>query len=192
MPQSSRADVIARVCAALSSNERDAAVEVARTQYPWTSTPFSKRAYSQIGALRIFLRDGFIDRYFGSRLVFPGVLLILARVLPGSFPAHPTWKVSESHGVYWELWPAVDHLIPVSRGGTNDSANLYSTSTLHNSAKGHWLLDEIGWNLYPAGDLSQWDGLLSWFLKYIETAPELLHHSQIKSWHKAATKATGA
>lgn len=186
MPQTNGAEIIARVCSELRAGQRERAVRIARAEYPWAKKELVKRTYSKLAATRIFRRDGFIDRYFGSRLVYPGALLLLGHLLPDEFPMHPTWKVSESHEIYWELWPAVDHIIPVSRGGSKNPENLISTSTMHNNAKGHWLPEELGWKIYPPGDLKDWDGLLSWFVTYLDQQPELLEKSIIKDWHHAA------
>jgi hypothetical protein len=39
--------------------------------------------------MEVFLRDGFLDRYTGSRLIFPATLRMLSQLLPEEFPAHP-------------------------------------------------------------------------------------------------------
>jgi len=41
---------------------------------------------------RIFARDGFIDRYRGSRLIFPAALRLLSHYLPAEFPFHKNGK----------------------------------------------------------------------------------------------------
>ena len=68
--------------------------------------------------------------------------------------------MSETHMIYWELFPTVDHVVPIARGGGDDESNWVTTSMLHNSAKSNWKLEELGWQLLPAGDIEQWDGLL--------------------------------
>ena len=137
----------------------------------------------------MFLGDGFIDRYSGTQLVFPGVLRLLARLLPAEFPAHPNWKMSASHIIYWELFPTVDHVVPIARGGT-DKNNWITTSMVLNSAKSNWTLDELRWTLLPSGDPGTWDGLLRWFLAFISRSPEHLADSYIKTWHSAAKRVT--
>ncbi len=187
MPQTNKAEVLSRVCAALAQGSPELAAGIAQSECAWNPKLVAKRSYSKALALRVFERDGFIDRYFGSPLVFPGSLLLLGHVMPSHFPAHPTWRVAESHEIYWELWPAVDHLIPLTRGGGNDEQNLVSTSTLHNNAKGHWLLEELGWSLHPPGDLRAWDGLTSWFMRYVGSHPDVLVSRQVKEWHRVLT-----
>ena len=94
----------------------------------------------------LFMRDGFIDRYTGNRLINPGVLRLLHVVLGDDFPAHPNWKVSETHLAFWELFPTVDHLVPVSRGGRDDESNWVTASMLSNQAKAQWSVDDLGWS----------------------------------------------
>ena len=99
---------------------------------------------------------------------------------------HKNWQVAHSHVVYWELWPVVDHLVPITRGGSNDDDNLVTTSELHNSAKAHWTIQELGWELVPPGDLSDWDGLMRWTLEWIECNPEFEPDQTLANWIKAA------
>ncbi len=143
-------------------------------------------------ALRVFVRDRFIDRYSGSRLVFPGALLAIGKFLPAHFPMHPTWKAGESHNVFWELWPCVDHMRPVTRGGAHDESNFVTTSTNNNVAKGNALLSELGWNLLPEpGPEETWDGLVSWYRGIVGRHSDLLSFVQLKSWDNALAKVTG-
>lgn len=100
-----KAHVIAAVCRHLASGDAADAATVARAQYPFVATAKQQRRYTERTMARIFLRDGFVDRYSGERLVFPGTLRLLSKLMPTEFPAHPNWKVSESHLVYWELFP---------------------------------------------------------------------------------------
>jgi len=120
----------------------------------------AERGYGKVTCTRIFIRDGFIDRYSGTRLIFPGVLRVLSKLLRTDFPFHPNWKMSATHPAYWELFPTIDHVVPVTRGGVYDESNWVTTSQLRNSAKGLWTLDELGWELYPPGDYASWNGLM--------------------------------
>lgn len=51
--------------------------------------------------------------------------------------------MSECHIVYWELFPTIDHIVPVARGGRNSEENWVSTSMLRNSAKFNGTLEEL-------------------------------------------------
>lgn len=188
-PLTDKTRVVKDVCSALAAGDTHAASEIAQRDYPFSATPASKRSFSATAATSVFLRDGFIDRYSGTQLVFPGVLRLLSRLLPAEFPAHPNWKMSESHMIYWELFPTVDHIQPVARGGTDTPENWVTTSMVLNSAKSNWTLSELRWTLLPPGDVS-WDGMLQWFLDFVSRSPEHLADTYLNNWHIAATRAT--
>jgi hypothetical protein len=120
-----------------------------------------------VQALRVFVRDGFIDRYSGNRLLFPPVLRLLSVMLPDAFPFHCNWKMNKTHPAYWELFPTLDHIVPVARGGPDHEDNLVSTSMLRNSAKANLTLEELGWSINPPGDMNQWDGMLAWCVELL-------------------------
>lgn len=181
-----KANIIKSVCDALSVGNNSAASIIAKSQYPFVTPPQTKRTFTETQALRVFLRDGFIDRYSGSRLVFPPVLRVLSLAFPEEFPFHRNWKISETHPAYWELFPTLDHIIPVALGGQDDDDNLVSTSMLRNAAKAHWVLEELGWSLHPPGDLTRWDGMLAWFLDFAERDHQILRNKYIKRWYRAA------
>jgi hypothetical protein len=94
--------------------------------------------------------------------------------------------------VYWELFPTVDHIVPIARGGADDETNWATTSMLRNSAKSNWTLQELGWQLVPAGDLREWDGLLAWFVEFLKRNQSNLADKYISRWHRAALKKTHA
>lgn len=181
-----KTNIIKSVCDVLSSGDKATASIIARNQYPFVAPPPVVRTFTETQALRVFLRDGFIDRYSGSRLVFPPVLRVLSLALPEEFPFHRNWKMSETHKAYWELFPTLDHIIPVALGGRDDDDNLVSTSMLRNAAKAHWTLEELGWSLHPPGDLSRWDGMLAWFLDFAERDNRILRNKYVNRWYLAA------
>lgn len=139
-----KADVLARACAALDVAEMDVGKEILRTEYPFIAVAKTSRRYTERQCLRVFYRDGFTDRYSGTRLVHPGALRVLSVVFPDEFPAHPNWEMKRSHFAFWELFPSIDHVVPVARGGADDETNWVTTSMLRNSAKSHWTLEELG------------------------------------------------
>ena len=59
---------------------------------------------------------------------------------------------------------------------------------LRNSAKGNFLLKELGWNVLPPGNYSEWDGMTEWFIKYVDVNRDLLKCGYIEEWYKAAKK----
>jgi hypothetical protein len=66
---------------------------------------------------------------------------------------------------------------------------------MSNSAKSNFLLEDIKWTLCKEGNLSEWDGMISWYMKYIENHKDILEKIENKSnnsnWHKALLKCIG-
>lgn len=184
----SRAAVISRVCDALLQGETERAAGIASAEYPFVPLAKAERRYTEVEMMRVFVRDGFIDRYSGQRLVFPGTLRLLSHLMPEQFPAHKNWKMSESHMIFWELFPTIDHVVPVARGGGDEDANWVTTSMLRNSAKAQWTLDELGWELHEPGSLNEWDGLTGWFMEYTAAHPEVVSSGYLKRWREAAKR----
>src|SRR5215208_1783869 len=174
---------IAAVCRALAGGAVDSAVSILKREYPFAPKPIVKRQCGAIESTRVFVRDGFLDRYTGERLVFPPVLRVLSKVLPAEFPYHPNWKTDLTHPAYWEVGATIDHVVPVSRGGPDAESNWVTTSMARNSAKMNWTLGELGWTLLPPGDFREWDGLISWFLEYTAVHPEVLASASVRQWH---------
>ena len=181
-------ETIEAVCALIDKKRLSKAKRVLKTESPFVSLSNAGRHYSDYQKIKIFLRDGFIDRYSGEKMVFPPVLRLLSSLMPDEFPFHKNWKMSECHLAYWQLLPTVDHIIPVSRGGIDDESNWVCTSQLRNSVKSNWLLEELGWNLHEAGNLDAWDGLVKWFMRYVSKNPDTLKDSYIHSWYLAAKR----
>ena len=188
-----KAGVLSDVCAALAVGDSSKAKTTLQERYPFVPVEMIARRYSERQSMKLFIRDGFIDRYTGNRLVNPGVLRLLHVVLEDDFPADPNWKVSGTHPAFWELFPTVDHVVPVSRGGGDDE-NWVTASMLSNQAKNQWALDDLRWKRHPAGDPREWDGLSRWLVNYLAENPIVLaeapepHRGYIQRW-LAATKA---
>lgn len=181
-----RASVLELVCAALSSDDSRGAAETLHRAYPFSSVPSTPRRYSPAEATRVFVRDGFIDRYSGRKVVFPPVLRAISVILPDAFPYHPNWKMEVTHPAYWELTATVDHLKAASRGGADDESNWVTTSMARNSAKGNHSLGDLGWELRDPGDIAEWDGLLGWYVEYTEARPEVVIDEAMRKWRAAA------
>ena len=194
----SKAGVLSDVCAALAQGDSHSAKATLKKRYPFVPAEKIARRYSERQSMTLFMRDGFIDRYTGTRLVNPGVLRLLHVVLGDDFPAHPNWKVSETHRAFWELFPTVDHVVPVSRGGCDDESNWVTASMLSNQAKDQWTLDDLGWELHPPGAVAEWDGLSRWLVDYLAANPTVLanaaepHSGYIRRWLIATRAALGA
>ena len=180
-------DAIKSACQKISDERLDDAKKIINEEYPFTPFENKGRQYTEVQKTEVFLRDGFIDRYSGAKLVYPPVLKILSHLMPDEFPYQKHWKTSECHIGWWELIPTIDHLIPVSRGGKDEKENWVCTSQLRNSAKSNWSLEELGWELHDSGDIKNWDGMMAWFMDYVSKNKHMLEDdAYIAKWHKAA------
>jgi hypothetical protein len=184
-----RVATVAEVCDALMRGDFKGASELVEQRYPLATRREARASISKLDSVQVFLKDGFVDRYTGDRLVFPPVLRVISEALPEQFPYQKNWKFGVCHTAYWELTPTVDHVVPVARGGAHDITNWVSTSMLRNQVKGHWTLEELGWELVSPGRLEEWDGLLSWFMEYAKHHPHTLQLEALRSWHRTATRA---
>ena len=157
---------------------------VIETGYPFYKLSAQGRNYTDKEKMAQFVRDGFIDRYSGQKLVNPGILKVLSYYMPETFPYHAHWKMEECHNAYWEFVPTVDHIYPVALGGADSMDNWVTTSMLHNSIKSNWTLEQLNWKLYDAGDFDKYDGLTGLFIKLVKADMKLLSDSYIKRWYR--------
>ncbi len=135
---------------------------------------------------KVFLRDGFIDRYRGTKLIYPPALRLLSIYLPDKFPYHKNSKMSEGHIAYWELFPTIDHVMPVAMGGEDQESNWVCCSMLTNSIKSNWTIEQLQWELLPKGNLEDWDGMIHWFVEQVKSDKKLIEVPYIKKWFNAA------
>ena len=184
-----KALIVKTLCELLLDDKKSDCIDFANTHYPFEASVAAKRNYSRYDQCRVFLRDGFKDRYSGEKLLFPGLIMLLSIELPEIFKYHKNWKMSETHLVYWQLFPTIDHVIPVARGGKDIEENWITTSMIRNAAKANWTTEELGWKVHSKGDLNNWDGLASCFLELYEKYPLYSNNSYIKSWRRALLKA---
>ena len=130
--------LIKEICTLLINDKKQEGIDLAKSKYPFDQGNINGRKYAKAQMCKIFLRDGFIDRYSGKKLLFPGLIKILTIELPQIFKYHKNWKMSETHMIYWELFPTIDHIMPVARGGEDNEDNWVTTSMVRNSAKANW------------------------------------------------------
>ena len=171
----------------LSGNTRDAQALIVEHD-PFVPTKIQGRNYSEKEKMQVFLRDGFVDRYSGKRLVNPGILKSITYFFPQDFSYHPHWKTTQCHRAYWELLPTVDHIVPIAHGGEDIFENWATTSMLNNSIKSNWTLEELRWDICPAGDLAEWDGLTKKFISLAEATPSILSDPYIRRWYNISKK----
>ena len=183
-----KTSALKNVCAALASDSAAEAAKIVDRHYPFSPIPATKRKYGAVDLARLFVRDGFINRYSGERLVFSPALRMISVELEDSFPYHRNWKSDATHSAYWDLGATLDHVVPVARGGADEESNWVTTSMARNSAKMNFTIDQLGWTLHPGGDFDEWDGLMRWSVEYGRGKPELLGISTLKTWHRAAKR----
>ncbi|MGH7626789.1 MAG: hypothetical protein ACREOJ_15915 [Gemmatimonadaceae bacterium] len=115
--------------------------------------------------------------------MLPQALELLSLVLPVEFPFDnpPHGAFAKTHIAMWELWPAIDHVEPVTFANdtvlVNRIANLVTASVRVNATKSSRTLEQLGWSLRPPEPAANWDGLVGWFVAYLSTHPVWLAHS---------------
>jgi hypothetical protein len=182
-----KASVLYAVCNSLMDGDAAQAGRLLRLKYPFQPAENKRKSFSLKQRVATFVRDGFVDRYSGKRLVFPASLDLISVLLPKEFPYSPSGKMGECHIAFWELWPTIDHIVPVARGGKHEPSNWACTSMLRNSVKSNWTLEEIGWNLMEGGRMEDWDGLMGWFLEYTKGNAKVIEDSPyLRRWKTAA------
>ena len=180
--------VIEKACQAIAKDDIDKGKEIINDWYPFVPNRIDCKPLSDEKKLQVFMRDGFIDRYSGERLVFQGTLQILSLTMPKEFPYHAHGKTDMCHNAWWELYPSIEHIQPVAYGGNNDLDNLITVSQIRNNAKGSIPLHELGWSLVPCGNIAEWDGMVHWFIDYVETHKDMLNVAYISNWYKVCNK----
>lgn len=184
-----KALIIKNLCSLLLDEKKNECDDYANTNYPFANSSVSKRKYSKYEMCKVFLRDGSIDRYSSDKLLFPGLIKLLSIEFPHIFKYHTNWKMTETHTVYWELFPTIDHLIPIARGGQDIESNWITTSMIRNSAKSNWTLEELNWRLHDSGKLDIWDGLTNCFLDLTNKNQLYEKDSYLKAWKVALLRA---
>ncbi|PKO95279.1 MAG: HNH endonuclease [Bacteroidetes bacterium HGW-Bacteroidetes-9] len=174
---------------ALKTGDIKVAESIICLEYPFVYKEVRGRKYTDTQKIQVFIKDGFLDRYTGEKLINPGFLKVLSFYFPNIFPYQAHWKMTECHNAYWEFCPTVDHVVPIAWGGTDDISNWVSTSMIKNAVKSNWTLEQLGWRLYDGGNIEQWDGLTRDFIDLVEKNKELLSDAYIKKWYKISLKA---
>ena len=180
--------IIQEACEALLKGSTGIALSIINQQYNFEFKEIEKRQYTNDQKMKVFLRDGFIDRYSGGKLVIPGILKVLSLYFPKEFPYQSHWKMSETHLAFWELIPTIDHIVPIAVGGKDEEDNWVTTSMLHNSIKSNWTMEQLNWRLFECGNINNWDGLTQVFLKLVDADKQLKQDSYVNTWYKLALK----
>ncbi len=84
----------------------------------------------------VLIRDEFKCRYCDGDLIMRAVHELFATILPQQYPYHSNGKIGYYHPAQWWLEYACDHVVPRSRGGTNDIQNRVAACWWHNDPSG--------------------------------------------------------
>jgi 5-methylcytosine-specific restriction endonuclease McrA len=129
----------------------------------------------------VFKRDCYTCRYCGRRTIAPPVLRVVSHLFPTIFKYHPNWKTSETDAAYFVLSTSADHVVPVTRYGSDDVTNLVTACWTCNGQKSNYLLSELpSWKLAPILS-SSWLGLTEHLDQMIE-AGGLQKDSYLRRW----------
>lgn len=183
MQDKEEVDALFHAARSLADGKIKEAEYIIEKKYPFIPIKRESRRATTRQLMEQFFKDGFIDRYSGKKLVNPGMLRTMSVKIPKAFPYQPNWKIDECHIAYWDHYPTLDHIYPISLGGKDTPENWASTSMVYNSAKSNFTLEQIGWTLKDKGDLKDWDGLSSLFIKIVEKDQTLSEIKVIRSWY---------
>lgn len=186
-----KSEFFSEVSNLLLKDNKEKARETIINKYPHTVKQIKKRRYSNLIKMKHFFNDGFIDRYTGEKLINPGLFKVLSTYFPEEFPYDAHWSTTKTHNSYWVMFPTIDHIVPIARGGEDCDSNRVTTTMKNNLIKDNYTLEEIGWKLYPQGSIEQWDGLTEIFIKIVEKDEALLKDKYIENWYKVSQKIYG-
>lgn len=171
--------------------EKENARNIIQKEYPFEKHEVFHRTYTLKQKMNQFKADGFIDRYTGEKLINPGILKVFSFYFSDDFPYHPHGKMTEGHIAYWEMFPTIDHIYPIAMGGVDEPRNWATTSMLNNAIKSNWSLELLRWELYPAGNFEEWDGLTKMFVEMVDNDECLFKDKYIKTWYNASKDIIG-
>jgi 5-methylcytosine-specific restriction endonuclease McrA len=139
-------------------------------QLPPKSTKPQLRMPGQAVTASVFERDGWRCRFCGVRVVVPAARSALACAVSDAL----CWLGPNEvlHAAFLYVSATLDHVVPHSRGGTNDPDNLVTACWPCNFGRGGYLLEQMGLNdprkRPPVRD--GWDGLTR-VLRRLSAAP---------------------
>ena len=88
-------------------------------------------------------RDGFCCRFCQMPLVRKQARDAIRAVYPNALRWGDSNKNSEQHAAFQAMWLQYDHVLPHSRGGTNEASNMLITCASCNYGRWHFTLDEV-------------------------------------------------
>jgi len=108
---------------------------------------------------QLHLRDGYHCRFCGIPVIRKEVRQRIMKALPSAVPWGP--RNIERHAAFQAMWAQYDHVLPHSRGGTNNLDNLVLTCGPCNFGRMNYTLEEVGLADPRLREpiRSMWDGL---------------------------------
>lgn len=205
-----RWEVIMDACLALSEGGRERCGEIIRKSYPFDPRAKPREVKGREGAprdgkaeaiscwsedhyakMRVFSKDGFINRFTGEPLIFPAVLRLLSMELPRDFPFQQYWRPEGTHIAYHDLGACTTWLVPFSRGGRKEEANRVTTTMPYVLARTEMTVDEAGWRLTREAFVDEWDGMSTWYVEHVNEHQELREVNFLNLWYNAAKSVLG-
>lgn len=139
----------------------------------------AKRSVTDRDKAATYIRDGFVCRYCGHRVIPLAVLVGISDVFPDDFAYHTNYKRGEIHPAFW-LAPETDHLLAHTRGGRSSIDNLVTLHAMCNLIKSDSYFEDLPLVEHP--DLTEeWDGLVP-RLPAIAAAGNGEHAGMIHRW----------
>jgi 5-methylcytosine-specific restriction endonuclease McrA len=91
---------------------------------------------------QLHLRDGYHCRFCGA----PVIRKEVRQRFRALFPALEIWgpKNMDQHAAFQAMWAQYDHVVPHSKGGSNDLENLVVTCAPCNFARMDYSLEQVG------------------------------------------------
>lgn len=123
----------------------------------------NKPSVSEKDKFIVFRKNKYQCSYTGIKLITHPIIELLSYILPNEFPYNNPPNGSDkdeknTHLLVWALWPSVDHIIPVSKGGLNMLDNYTIANSKVNMFKAKFHHEEIGLEMKKHQD-SEWNGL---------------------------------
>ena len=127
---------LAAVVAAFQSGGTAAALEALQPIAYHPEPVTRRRSIPPAREVEVFRRDAWTCRYCGQPTVFLPVMAFLGHLFPDQFPYDPHWRAGVTHPAVSACGASVDHVVPVTRGGTDDLDNLVAACWPCNARKG--------------------------------------------------------